>query len=71
MMGGIMQVFISKDDRQCAGPEYFLWRARGGHGGVVDGDGCGSVAAPSEAMELLQQPIAPDAVLHAVTTIFK
>ena len=34
MMGGIMQVFISKDDRQCAGPEYFLWRAGGGHGGV-------------------------------------
>ena len=26
---------------------------------------------PSEAMELLQQPIAPDAVLHAVTTFFK
>jgi hypothetical protein len=30
--------------------------------------GCGS---PSEAMELLQQPIVPDAVLHAVTTFFK
>ena len=45
MMGGIMQVFISKDDRQCAGPEYFLWRAGGGHGGVVGGDGCGGVAA--------------------------
>jgi len=26
---------------------------------------------PSEAMELLQQPIAPDAVLRAVTTLFK
>ena len=26
---------------------------------------------PSEALELLQQPIAPDAVLHAVTTFFK
>jgi len=25
----------------------------------------------SEALELLQQPIAPDAVLHAVATIFK
>ena len=32
MMGGIMQVFISKDDRQCAGPEYFLWRAGGALG---------------------------------------
>ena len=26
---------------------------------------------PSGAMELLQQPIGPDAVLHAVTTFFK
>jgi hypothetical protein len=26
---------------------------------------------PSEALELLQQPIVPDAVLHAVTTFFK
>ena len=39
MMGEIMQVFISKDDRQCAGPEYFLWRAGGGAGGVCDDAG--------------------------------
>jgi hypothetical protein len=66
-----MQVFISKDDRQCAGPEYFLWRAGGGT--VVLWTATDAVVwrPPSEAMELLQQPIAPDAVLHAVTTIFK